>query len=148
LKPDDLDFLTSLRPTIDLKGLVLCAHGSPTDRDEYVRTTTRMNEILSSAATRICAVGHTHVQYAFDGTKRVTGASDEIQLDAGGRMLVNPGSVGQPRDEDNRAAYAILDLEEGLLALKRVEYDIETTVQKIYGLGLPGVFAERIRRGR
>ena len=112
---------------------------------------------LESASVRICLNGHTHVPAVF----RTVGLSvrDETPLEFEvteltvvpwpnkGRMLMNVGSVGQPRDGDPRAAYGVLDQGAGTLELRRVEYDITSAQRKIIEAGLPLFLAERLERG-
>jgi diadenosine tetraphosphatase ApaH/serine/threonine PP2A family protein phosphatase len=95
-------------------------------------------------------VGHSHVALALsaDG-QRVRGgtapAGTKVELD--GRWLLNPGSVGQPRDGDPRAAWLLLDLEKRFAAFRRVAYPIETTQAEMRERGLPDTLAARLARG-
>jgi putative phosphoesterase len=78
------------------------------------------------------AIGHTHIQH---------------KVRDGGQLIVNPGSVGQPRDEDSRAGYAILDTENYTVDLHRVEYDIDRVIQKVEDVGLPAKIGTRLLDG-
>jgi diadenosine tetraphosphatase ApaH/serine/threonine PP2A family protein phosphatase len=100
--------------------------------------------------------GHTHLQGGFlchrNGTRRLPrpgpGADHyDLQLDPDSYYLINPGSVGQPRDNDPRAAYAIHDSEQKVVTYYRIGYDIETTQRKIVEAGLPDVLAKRLEIG-
>ena len=106
-------------------------------------------------ATPFCLVGHSH--YPLVWTQREAGAdlalldaAQPLLLDSGPRLIVNPGSVGQPRDGDWRASYLVYDSDvgaAGILEHRRVEYDIATAQRKIRSAGLPEVLAERLARG-
>lgn len=141
-------------------GPVLCGddttlcHGAPHDEDFYVLDTAEARLALQAASTHLCLHGHTHVQTVF----RLQGTSlyDEtparrarwkVQLTADNRWLVNPGSVGQPRDGDARAAYALLDREAGTVELRRVPYDIARAQRRIRAAGLPDILARRLSTG-
>jgi diadenosine tetraphosphatase ApaH/serine/threonine PP2A family protein phosphatase len=99
--------------------------------------------------TQVCFHGHTHVPrvYVKDGKVREVPA-ESISIEPGSKYFINVGSVGQPRDGDWRACYAIYDLEHKLVVFRRVEYDIETTQRKIRAADLPPMLAERLADGR
>lgn len=98
----------------------------------------------------LCFVGHTHTPMAFDkcGPDFDGGAYDVVKLEPNHKYLVNVGSVGQPRDGDPRASFAIFDSEERTIRLHRVEYDIESAQQRILDAGLPERLAQRLELGR
>jgi len=99
--------------------------------------------------TQICFHGHTHVPRVYVKMDRVTEVpADSIAIEDGLKYFINVGSVGQPRDGDWRACYAIFDTEERLLVFRRVEYEIAKTQEKILAAGLPEMLAERIQEGR
>lgn len=99
--------------------------------------------------TQVCFHGHTHVPRVYMKTDKVQEvAADSVVIEDGAKYFINVGSVGQPRDGDWRAAYAIYDLEHKLVVIRRVEYDIATTQRKILEAGLPEMLAERIAEGR
>ena len=111
---------------------------------------------LNATEERVCLFGHTHRPAAFvmrGGTvERIpveygADGSFTLPLDSAARYLVNPGSVGQPRDGDPRAAYALVDDRAASITLRRVAYDVETAAPKIARTGLPASFAEALRRG-
>ena len=108
-------------------------------------------EVLTS---RHGTMGHTHIPAAFwlepeGGTCHRLPLVEERSLWLGsGRWLINPGSVGQPRDRDPRAAYAILDRETSTVMAYRVEYDIAATIKRTVEVGLPVYLAERLLEGR
>lgn len=101
-----------------------------------------------------CYFGHTHVPTVFeqrgDGGVRGSAIQGEgrLRLAEGHRYLLNPGSVGQPRDGDPRAAFMVIDDEEAAVEWLRVQYAVETAQQKIRAAGLPGVLADRLAVGR
>ena len=99
--------------------------------------------------TQICFHGHTHVPRVYVKTDKVQEVSAEsVAIENGAKYFINVGSVGQPRDGDCRACYAIFDLEHQMVVFRRVEYDIAETQRKILAAGLPPMLAERIQEGR
>lgn len=99
--------------------------------------------------TRVCFHGHTHVPRVYVKNDKVHEVSaGPVVIEASSKYFINVGSVGQPRDGDWRACYAIYDLDEKLVTFRRVEYDIATTQRKILSAGLPEMLAERIAEGR
>lgn len=151
-------------PMLVDKSLIL-VHGSPRDEDEYVTGMKEVTEVFSFLAHSDMAnwaeapffFGHTHLQGAFSRLGgRVRGISaplmpvreTRIDVDRDAAYLINPGSVGQPRDGDPRAAYAIFDGETREVALRRVPYDHLTTERKIEAVGLPAKLGLRLAFGR
>jgi predicted phosphodiesterase len=129
-------------------------HGSPRYPIwEYVLTPAVAQTNFEYFETPICLMGHTHVPviYRFRGTD-LTATADTlpeevpVKLDLE-RMMINPGSVGQPRDGDPRTAYAILDLDELTLLHYRLEYDIPTTQARMDDVGLPPRLITRLSYG-
>lgn len=99
--------------------------------------------------TKVCFHGHTHVPRVYIKSDRVVEEEpDSIEILPDAKYFINVGSVGQPRDGDWRACYAVYDLEKRTLEFRRIEYDIETTQEKIRKAGLPESLAERIAEGR
>ncbi|MBN1694174.1 metallophosphoesterase family protein [candidate division WOR-3 bacterium] len=98
---------------------------------------------------KILFVGHTHVPVIFENTemeiKRINGP--EFSLNSDKKYIINPGSVGQPRDRDPRASFSIFDLEKNFIETIRVEYDIKKAQRKILDAGLPEVLATRLSYG-
>ncbi len=140
---------------------VSCVHGSPLDEDEYLLTVRDAWSYLHDAKTHITFFGHTHVQggFATNGDEwfrvvpRYSGSRGEpveyeLQLREGATYLVNPGSVGQPRDGDWRAAFALYDDAQRLVTWYRVPYDLREAQQRILSAGLPDRLASRLREGR
>jgi predicted phosphodiesterase len=152
-----LDYLRDLPegPLIVDDSVEIC-HGSPLDEDLYVVADLDAARAIAAARRPVCLFGHTHVALCgkLDAHKRLEVDAPqghpefEASLDAGAKYLVNPGSVGQPRDGDSRAAYAIVDLERKTVSLCRVAYPIEVAQRKIVEAGLPPQLAYRLGMGR
>ncbi|WP_411827275.1 metallophosphoesterase family protein [Luteolibacter sp. AS25] len=99
--------------------------------------------------TQLCFHGHTHVPRVYMKSDKVQEVpAESVSIEADAKYFVNVGSVGQPRDGDWRACYCIYDHEEKLLTFRRVEYDIETTREKILAANLPPMLADRLLDGR
>ena len=98
----------------------------------------------------VCFVGHTHVPLAFEKTDMMTagGFYESISIEKNRKYLINVGSVGQPRDGNNKAAFAVYSTDEAKVALYRVEYNIKATSDKIIAAELPSRLAERLFMGR
>jgi diadenosine tetraphosphatase ApaH/serine/threonine PP2A family protein phosphatase len=151
LKPPARAFLQRLEPTARADGVELF-HGSPTDPVwDYVLSGEAALEALELTTAPVVLVGHSHValQIGLAGNTLSGGlarAGTELDLSSG-RFLLNPGSIGQPRDGDPRAAYLLLDLERRFAAFRRVPYPIQRTQTEMRTLGLPEVLAERLAHG-
>jgi predicted phosphodiesterase len=119
---------------------------------EYVLSDEAALATLELTEEPVVLVGHSHValHIAYDGYILEGGLSPEgTELDlSGGRWLLNPGSVGQPRDSDPRAAYLLLDLDALTASFRRAEYDVERTQQEILAAGLPELLAARLSAGQ
>ena len=145
-------FLSRLEPTGAAAGVALF-HGSARDPVwEYVLSDDVAEATLDLAGTPLVLVGHSHAALlAVERDGAIAGglaeAGTELDLRAG-RALLNPGSVGQPRDGDPRAAYLLLDLDAQRATFRRVEYDIERTQAEIHALGLPELLAARLAVGQ
>lgn len=151
------EWLESLSQTsiVTENGITL-VHASPRDPLwEYLveRETAKNN--LEFFDTPICLNGHTHLPVIFrkpwDGLKILEEplrANDPVRLTPLDRTFINPGSVGQPRDEDPRAAYALIDLNEMTLTLRRVQYDIAATQKLMRQAKLPERLIRRLRFGQ
>lgn len=131
--------------------LVIC-HGSPADEDEYLLELRAAAVAFEAVQARVVFFGHTHLPSVFESAEDrldgwVAGGDGEIELEDGVRYLVNPGSVGQPRDGDPRAGCAIFDSEKGSVRWIRVRYDVEAAQQKIVQAGLPQWLADRLAVG-
>jgi diadenosine tetraphosphatase ApaH/serine/threonine PP2A family protein phosphatase len=152
LEGDARAFLESLEPKAEKPGVELF-HASPRDPVwEYVLSEHAARDALGRTAAPLVLVGHSHIPIALQLSNGETLAGglakggSEIGIDQG-RWLLNPGSVGQPRDGDPRAAYLRIDLETGAAHFRRVPYDIEQTQAEIRDAGLPEALAERLASG-
>jgi diadenosine tetraphosphatase ApaH/serine/threonine PP2A family protein phosphatase len=153
IEPANLDYLRGLVPLNEDEPVGLY-HASPRDPVwEYVLSPLQAELCLDAQARRVCFVGHSHVALSFwraDGgaaTGQTRRGGDELDL-SHGDWLLNPGSVGQPRDGDPRAAWLELDLEEWTATYHRVEYDIEGAAAAIRAARLPESLAERLSFGQ
>jgi predicted phosphodiesterase len=152
LNPVDIRYLEDLPKTVQ-KGDFLLAHGSPMEPiQEYVMSTSVAEKNFSFFDSQFCLVGHTHVPMAF---KKEDNSCTSIALSPGiglvmhgHRMIINPGAVGQPRDGDPRASYAIYDSEGHMFRLYRVDYDIRATQDKMMQAGLPITLVTRLEVGK
>ena len=135
-------------------------HGSPNDEDEYILNSFAAIAALEEAEPAVTFFGHTHMQGGMglrDGVNfslRLEFPSKEkaehmtITLDPSAKYLLNPGSVGQPRDADWRAAFAVYDSEKHAVSFYRVPYAIEAAQHRIIAANLPPRLASRLREGR
>ncbi len=144
-------FLLSLGPTAQRQGVSLF-HASATDPVwDYVLTIEDARRTLDLTDDPLVLVGHTHVPIAITGdgsAARGAHAPGGHSVDlASGRWLLNPGSVGQPRDADPRAAYLLLDLGAGRAEFRRVEYPVDETQAQMREAGLPPALAQRLAYG-
>ena len=139
---------------------ITCAHGSPLNEDQYILSMRDAWAPLQQMTTAITFFGHTHLQGGFSQkdhdwqeikpqyNTRNDAESLIMPIPPGTRHLINPGSVGQPRDGDPRASYVIYDSDEHAVTYHRVAYDLEATQQKILAAGLPPILADRLVVGR
>ena len=145
-----LDFLRDLDPAAQREGIGLF-HGSPRDPVwEYVLSADQAEACMEVNEDRVGLIGHSHISLFFSGPSDVQGAQapDGALLDLSeGKWLVNPGSVGQPRDGDPRAAWLELDTDEETARFHRVSYPIDQAAQPIAAAGLPQRLAERLYVG-
>jgi len=151
LDPAAMQLLDRLEPEGFARGVALY-HGSARDPVwEYVLSDEGALATLELADSPLVLVGHSHValQVVQSGDELAGGvAPDGAELELGGvRALLNPGSVGQPRDGDPRAAYLLLDLDARHASFLRVEYDIEQTQREMRDAGLPEMLAARLELG-
>ena len=136
-------------------------HGSPLDEDTYIISTPGAQEALEFSTCHLTFFGHTHVQCAYARPHQIssalvperlnTASSAQIlrlKLDPAIKYMVNPGSVGQPRDRDRRAAFAVYDSRKKEVLFYRVPYDIAGAQVRILQAGLPKMLAMRLNEGR
>lgn len=153
---ETLDYLRSLEPEASRDGVGLF-HASPRDPIwEYVLSTDQADAGLDAQEERVGLIGHSHISLFFvraagDARCHAQGAqaTDGTEIEIGeGEWLLNPGSIGQPRDGDPRAAWLELDTESWTARYHRLEYDVEGAAAAIRDAGLPDVLAERLELGR
>ena len=153
IAPETRDFLLSLKPEGSAQGVGLF-HASPRDPIwEYVLSGLTAELCFDVTDFRVSLIGHSHVALSFDrqegtpasGTTRKEGS--ELDL-AAGQWLINPGSTGQPRDGDPRAAWLMLDTDRWTASYRRAEYDIAGAQAAIRAANLPDSLAERLERGQ
>jgi predicted phosphodiesterase len=158
LTPEHLEWLTNLpRGPVNVDGLTL-VHGAPHDEDEYVFTPAQALESLLDSNAPVTFFGHTHHQggFSYADSKlevlqihpRLSESFAPLRLDPLRRYLLNPGSVGQPRDGDPRAGFAIADLEHQTIEFWRVPYDIPAVQQRMRKVRLPEALVQRLLVGR
>ena len=145
LDDDHRAYLGALPLAREVAGATL-VHASPAQPEEWDYLVTAEDGFFAFGhfATRWCFVGHSHVPGAW--SLGSSGAA-RVESERGRRYLVNVGSVGQPRDRDPRAAYAIWDVDAGRVEIRRVAYDHAATRRKIVAAGLPRFLADRLAAG-
>lgn len=131
---------------------VLLCHGSPDDEDEYLLNDRQAVRIFQQWPQKLIFFGHTHLPYLYrfrNGFMQGMLIEDSMTFDIepGSRYLINPGSVGQPRDRDWRTSFAIWDNDRDTIRFCRLEYDVGATQQAILEAGLPPILANRLSSG-
>ena len=156
LTPENRNYLRDLPagPVVIDDRVEIC-HGSPFDEDHYIFDAEDARRALEAGDRQLCLFGHTHLPVVFrragntyDGFLPEGDADTAITLQDGVRYVVNPGSVGQPRDGDPRAGFAIYDTEGPTLTLRRIPYAVDAAQRRILGAGLPASLANRLAVGR
>ncbi len=159
LTPEHIEYLRALPigPAV-MEGFIF-AHGSPQDEDEYILGPAQALPLLQSPEAQIVCFGHTHLQGGFMMTSaglvqsiRMPAEPDglvlSLPIEDSGRFLINPGSVGQPRDHDWRAAFAVLDTDQKEVQYYRTAYDVGRTQAKMEKAMLPVPLYRRLELGR
>ena len=152
IKPESVDYLKTLPETIETETALL-AHGSPRNPIwEYILDSLTAKMALAFIQKDIGFVGHTHLPVCFTHevksdkmTKKLMKPDEKIHIHD--QMILNPGSVGQPRDHDPRASYGIYDPEAKTWQILRVEYDIPSVQKRIIEAGMPEKHALRLAEG-
>lgn len=159
LSQENLEYLRALpEGPMEIAGHFDMVHGSPRNEDEYVTTAADAEECFPHLKRPLTFFGHTHLQGGFLQTARGNvlllpmgvprdSAFRIMEIRPGETYFLNPGSVGQPRDRDPRAAFAIYDTK-GYVEYRRVPYDVETTIRKMNDAGLPEFLSYRLSVGR
>jgi predicted phosphodiesterase len=162
LTPESAEFLREMPagPISPIVG-VQCVHGSARDEDEYVLVARDAYGLLAETDAAVTFFGHTHIQCGFclDGETNLgqtivpnyqsaRGKQNfQIHLKETARYMINPGSIGQPRDNDPRAAFLLYDSDQSAITFYRIPYDIAAAQKKILAAGLPDRLAERLAEG-
>ena len=153
LTDENKSYLAALPRTLIIDGAFFIMHGTLDDTDHYLDSAEdaafNFQLMREDSGVRVGFFGHTHVPIAYIGigAEVITQLDDCVHLDEGCAYLVNPGSVGQPRNHDSRASFALYDTEAGVITFHKVDYDISLTASKILEAGLPERLAERLRFG-
>ncbi|MEM2899224.1 MAG: metallophosphoesterase family protein, partial [Thermoplasmata archaeon] len=135
LTMENIGYLNKLprRKRFEFEGVnLLMVHGSPNDDDEYLSAEDVTEEYIKKADCEVLIVGHSHVQWT---------------VKVADKLAFNPGSVGQPRDRNPDASYALLTLPQKRVEQKRIKYDIDLTARMIQKAGLPRILANRLYIG-
>jgi predicted phosphodiesterase len=159
LTPRNLEYLRALPQGPALMEGFIFVHGSPNNEDEYIMGPVQALPLLQAPESQLVCFGHTHVQGGFTLSNsgrfqsiRIPATPDGLTqilpLEDGDRYLINPGSVGQPRDHDWRAAFAILDPEAKQVEYYRTPYNVALTQKKMENAGLPAPLYRRLEVGR
>lgn len=156
LTAENLDYLRRLPAGPLPIGDLQIFHGSPLDEDGYLVSAEDASQLFGYLDAAVSFFGHTHLQGGFllyrDGTRRINAVQPgedgrEMTLSEDVLSLINPGSIGQPRDRDPRAAYVLYAPEDRFLTYHRVPYDLEKAQRKIIEAGLPEALANRLGTG-
>lgn len=141
------------RSPLKIHNEISICHGAPFDEDYYIFGEFDAVEAFSVIETPLCFFGHTHFPFIYaEKDQMVEGTfiqetPFELKLEKDVRYLINPGSVGQPRDRNPRAAYAIYDTKARKIKFYRVKYDVTSAQKRILEAGLPSALAERLALG-
>lgn len=150
LRDEDKDFLEALPLTMEFDDFAV-SHGtlhSP-EMFDYIQTVYDAHLSFQVLEKQLCFLGHSHVPITFFDEDPISYFMEpEIPLSESEKLLVNVGSVGQPRDQDPRAAYAVYDTDVQMIWIKRAPYDIDAAAEKILEAGLPKMNADRLAVGR
>jgi predicted phosphodiesterase len=154
--PRNIEYLRRLARGPETVNGFQILHGSPVDEDEYLLTELEVSNVAPYLDADISFFGHTHVQVGFlchrNGVMVLrrpdqNATQETVERESDVRYLINPGSVGQPRDGDPRAAYALYDTERRTFTFHRIAYDVPAAQKKILQAGLPDLLARRLATG-
>lgn len=151
LSKPSMDYIKKLPYTCADKKIT-ASHGTLHLPEEfiYMLSASTAMHTFEEMKTDVCFVGHSHIPgvYLLRDGKVFEALSRKIKIEKGSKYIINAGSIGQPRDNDNRASYCMYDTEKETVELKRVEYDAEKARKKIIDAGLPEVLGDRLLYGR
>lgn len=150
----NLEFLGRLpKGPVPVDGEFEICHGSPFDEDYYIFGEFDADEAFDYLTHPVAFFGHTHIPVVYFkregdvGCQYITGQINLVKIEKGVSYLINPGSVGQPRDRNPRAAFVLYDREQRQIRFQRVEYEIPEAQKKILEADLPSALAERLALG-
>lgn len=159
-RPDLLEAIENLPGMGYIGSAVMCVHDSPIPGGaRYLLHARQAEDAFRGVEVPVCLVGHTHLPTAFQLVEEIDSEHGRpvvsvprkglrrVEIDASQRWIMNPGSVGQPRDGDPRASFAVLDLAVGTMTWERVAYDIASAQDRAINAGLPARTAERLAVG-
>jgi predicted phosphodiesterase len=154
ISPDSMEYLAALPETLRLPEGILLVHGAPSDPDRYLFLLEDAEEEIDTLAgvssPGVVFFGHTHVPAAFvrrkDGST-VSAPLTELRVGEDETAMLNPGSVGQPRDRNPNSSFLMFDTHTGSASWIRVPYDVGSCRRKVLAAGLPGFFATRLADG-
>ena len=152
LSGEEKRYLAGLPNEMGLPENCYAVHGSPMSRDDYLMDlmdALNCFQHLPDKSIHICFYGHTHIPAIFSdrGPSYDSIGSGKHPLSSRNRYFINPGAVGQPRDGDPRASFAIFDTEEISVEIIRVTYDVTAAMKAVVKAGLPQFLAERLQVG-
>jgi predicted phosphodiesterase len=155
LTPSNLRWLRDLpEGPVVVDGAFAIAHGTPIDEDAYIFGEIEALNVFRQTAFPLCFFGHSHFPVVFGlspdaiQTMLSRGPAFHVKLEPGVRYLVNPGSIGQPRDGNPLASFAMYDSDKKTVGIYRVPYRVERAQKKILDAGLPRPLADRLALGR
>ena len=153
LLPEHREWLRTVPGELRVDSDTLAVHGAPGNRDDYIvdwLDAMRHLEYLARQNVKVCFFGHSHRASMLSerGSLMRKNGSGKYDISPFTRYFINPGSVGQPRDRDPRAAFGVYDTEKRVFEFFRVPYDIELAARKVLDAGLPAQLARRLAEGR
>ena len=153
LHKDHREWLAKSPTEMNVNNEILAVHGAPGNRDDYILDwldAMRHLEYLVRAKKRVCFFGHSHRATIYSERGMVPKSTENAYAlsTAQNRYFLNPGSVGQPRDRDPRAAFGLYESETKVFEFCRIEYDIDTAARKVVEAGLPPELARRLTLGK
>jgi predicted phosphodiesterase len=154
ISPESLTYLSALPESHRFSEEILLVHGAPSDPDRYLFLLEEAEEeidmLSKGSPPRVVFFGHTHVPVAYirkkDGST-VSAPLEGLRIEEGETAMLNPGSVGQPRDRNPYSSFLIIETGSGEVSWNRVPYDVKSSQQKVRAAGLPGFFAARLANG-
>jgi len=153
ISPGNKEYLKNLpQGPLILDNFITICHGSPFDEDYYIFSKFEAMEAIRFIKTSIAFFGHTHfpVLYIYRNARLDIVEMREnrrIKLDKNTKYLINPGSIGQPRDRCNKSSFILFDSDKMTVSFNRLKYDYQKTQQKIYDAKLPDILGERLETG-